>query len=104
VYLSSSLPGFQQQMIYNRPETGGNIQENPTLVRSGVISGETSHVKPQMSSEAANRLVDRPKLNLKPRSQPLDHSIGGTQKERLVIPLESCSWMVVLYVLEIFFH
>lgn len=75
----------KQPMINSRLETRGNIHGNGTYVKPGVISSDASHVKPQMSSEAANRLVERPKLNLKPRSQPLHHSIGSTQKERVAV-------------------
>lgn len=80
-----STVDHKQPIISSPLETGGNIHGNGTRVKLGVISGDASHVKPQMSSQAANRLVERPKLNLKPRSQPLHHSIGSIQKERVAV-------------------
>nr|DAD23193.1 TPA_asm: hypothetical protein HUJ06_024656 [Nelumbo nucifera] len=35
-------------------------------------------------AEGSNRLAERPKLNLKPRSQPLEQSEGNVERERLV--------------------
>ncbi|XP_021719585.1 uncharacterized protein LOC110687264 [Chenopodium quinoa] len=63
------------------------------------IHGNASHVKPRPSSSEANQgkpgvsgneaaghqVVERPKLNLKPRSQPADNVVGNTQRERKAV-------------------
>lgn len=78
------IQGFQQPMINSRSEMGGSILGNATHVKPGVTNGEASPVKPQLGSESGNRHVEqRPKLNLKPRSQPLDKSVRSTEKERV---------------------
>jgi hypothetical protein len=44
--------------------------------------------KPSVAStESVKQGVERPKLNLKPRSQPLEHLEGNIEKERSVTDL-----------------
>lgn len=47
--------------------------------------GNSNSVKPSSAgSESGKDGIERPKLNLKPRSQPVEHSEGNTRRDRLV--------------------
>ncbi|KMS96557.1 hypothetical protein BVRB_8g201920 [Beta vulgaris subsp. vulgaris] len=60
-----------------------SILGNGSHVKPIPTSSEARHGNPGVSgSESGHRVVERPKLNLKPRSQPVDHSDGGIKKER----------------------
>ncbi|KAH9627226.1 hypothetical protein KSS87_018503 [Heliosperma pusillum] len=74
-----------QQWINNsHSEIGSKGHGNARHVKPGLASSEVSHTKPgSSSSEAANQVVERPKLNLKPRSQPLDQSEVNNERQRV---------------------
>ncbi|XP_074270097.1 uncharacterized protein LOC141593047 [Silene latifolia] len=74
-----------QQWINSIPsEMGSKGHGNVRHVKPGLASNEVSHAKTGLSSsEAANQVVERPKLNLKPRSQPLDQSEVNNETKRV---------------------
>lgn len=49
------------------------------------VYGNMSPAKPSIAStESVKQVVERPKLNLKPRSQPAEHLEGNAERERSV--------------------
>lgn len=61
----------------------GSIHGRASHVLARPSSTETSHRKPGASGvEEEQQVVERPKLILKPRSQPVDYSDESTEKER----------------------
>ncbi|KAJ9168995.1 hypothetical protein P3X46_020466 [Hevea brasiliensis] len=52
-------------------------------VKAGEMHGNVSAAKPGLTNlDSANQAIERPKLNLKPRSQPLEQSEGNTKMGR----------------------
>ncbi|XP_022139918.1 uncharacterized protein LOC111010715 isoform X2 [Momordica charantia] len=48
--------------------------------------GNSNSVKPSSAgSESGKDGIERPKLNLKPRSQPVEHSEGNTRRDRIAV-------------------
>ncbi|KAK8586294.1 hypothetical protein V6N13_082106 [Hibiscus sabdariffa] len=68
------------------PKQGHQQQTAPVLSHTGIGNNAHAHVytsKPGLAgSESWNQTVDRPKLNLKPRSHPLEQLEGNIEKER----------------------
>ncbi|GMH26902.1 hypothetical protein Nepgr_028745 [Nepenthes gracilis] len=66
--------GFRQPSEISQIETGNELY------------GQISHTKPGLSGcEAGNWPVERPRLNLKPRSQPLEQSEERAERERMAL-------------------
>ncbi|KAL9243544.1 hypothetical protein vseg_017419 [Gypsophila vaccaria] len=75
---------YKQPINTNHSQAGPKSHGNGRYVKPGSANSEVSHVKPGLSgSEAVNQATERPKLNLKPRSQPLDQSEENTERTRL---------------------
>lgn len=50
------------------------------------VHGHANFVKPvSAGTECGKEVGQRPKLNLKPRSQPIEQLEGNTERERLVM-------------------
>jgi len=80
------MKDFQWPAGASQPGNCGNIHGNASCGKPEPNNLEASDLKPAVSSnEAGGRPVERPKLNLKPRSQPLDRLEGNTERERLVL-------------------
>ncbi|KAK9706572.1 hypothetical protein RND81_07G135900 [Saponaria officinalis] len=79
-----SIVDYKQPINASHSETGAKSHGNGRHVKPGLATSEVNHVKPGLSgSEAPNQVVERPKLNLKPRSQPLDQSEDNTERKRI---------------------
>ncbi|KAL2924533.1 Thionin BTH7, partial [Bienertia sinuspersici] len=74
-----------QQSVDNSLLVASNIHGNTNHVKSRPSSSEARSGKPGVSgSEAAgHQVVERPKLNLKPRVQPVHQSDGNAERERI---------------------
>lgn len=72
-----------QQPIDTVHLEAGRIHGNVSHVKPRPSSSEANHGKPGISgNEAAGQAMERPKLNLKPRSQPADNVVGTSPRER----------------------
>lgn len=75
--------------------SSGGIQGNQQLSESAHghieaangLLGSLNPTKPELpATDGANHAVDRPKLNLKPRSQATEQLVGSIETERSVVP------------------
>ncbi|KAI9177570.1 hypothetical protein LWI28_016756 [Acer negundo] len=67
--------GFQQTVVANKVESVNELYKNTNSSKPGPTVSEGG-------SQMVERPVERPKLNLKPRSQPFDQSDGNIKRER----------------------
>lgn len=80
--LCASMKGSQQPIDTGHSEAG-SIHGRASHVIARPSSTEASHRIPGASGvEEEQQVLERPKLILKPRSQPVDYSDESTKKER----------------------
>lgn len=72
------LFGYQQPVGTGKVVSGNDVYRNIDSLGATVAEG-------------GSKMVERPKLNLKPRSQPLDQSHGRFERDRLVNLVIRCS-------------
>ncbi|KAJ6371932.1 hypothetical protein OIU77_002282 [Salix suchowensis] len=74
--------GHRQPIVYGKIEVAHELYGNENSSKPGLVDAKSG-------SQSAERPVERPKLNLKPRTQPLEKSDGILEIERAREPQSS---------------
>lgn len=71
------IKGYQQPVVSGKIEIAQELYGNGNPSKPGLADTKSG-------SQPAERPLERPKLNLKPRSQPVEQSDGSLERERFV--------------------